>query len=89
MECITAASTVHLRGTKADRLVCVNMVLQLHAGLVLLGVGAPLSFQVCTIFYNRLICHNLPAREVVVSSFLPVGATAMTAWYVHMWTRLR
>lgn len=49
------------------------------AGVVLLGIGFLLAQQIITIYYNRLILHNLPAREVIVSSFLPVGPTAMTA----------
>jgi hypothetical protein len=47
--------------------------------LVLLGIGFLLSHQITTIYYNRLTCHKLPAREVIVSSFLPVGPMAMTA----------
>jgi hypothetical protein len=46
---------------------------------VLLSIGFLLSFQITSIYYNRLIVHSLPPREVIVSSFLPVGAMAMTA----------
>jgi hypothetical protein len=50
------------------------------AGVCLLGVGFLLSQQICTIYYSRLTFHSLPARELIVSSFLPVGPMAMTAW---------
>jgi hypothetical protein len=50
------------------------------AGICLLGIGFLLSHQICTIYYSRLTFHSLPARELIVSSFLPVGPMAMTAW---------
>lgn len=41
---------------------------------LLWGVGVPLSFAILTIYYRRLSMHNLPPAELVVSSFLPLGA---------------
>jgi hypothetical protein len=43
-----------------------------------MGIGFLLSFQITGIYYNRLTCHKLPAREVIISSFLPPGPFAMT-----------
>lgn len=51
-----------------------------YLGVCLLGVGFMLSHQICTIYYSRLTFHSLPARELIISSFLPVGPMAMTAW---------
>jgi hypothetical protein len=50
------------------------------AGVCLLGIGFLLSYQICATYYQRLVVHNLPAREMIISSFLPVGPMAMTAW---------
>lgn len=46
----------------------------------MLAVGFTLSYHVLTIYYQRLICHNLPPRELIVSSFIPVGAVGMAGW---------
>ncbi|KAF8066190.1 methyltransferase [Scenedesmus sp. PABB004] len=54
----------------------------LYVGVALLGIGFLLAYQVTTIYYNRLALHCLPAREVIISSFLPVSPMAMTAWAV-------
>ncbi|KAF6263912.1 voltage-dependent anion channel-domain-containing protein [Scenedesmus sp. NREL 46B-D3] len=50
------------------------------SGICLLGIGSLLSQQICTTYYSRLTFHSLPARELILSSFLPVGPMAMTAW---------
>jgi hypothetical protein len=46
----------------------------------MLAVGLALSYHVLSLYYQRLICHNLPPREVIVSSFIPVGAIGMGGW---------
>lgn len=51
-------------------------------GATLMGIGFLLSFQITGIYYNRLTCHKLPAREVIISSFLPPGPFAMTGMAV-------
>jgi hypothetical protein len=48
--------------------------------VALLGIGFLLSFQICGMYYTRLCTAKMPAKEVIVSSFLPVGPMAMTAW---------
>lgn len=53
------------------------------AGICLLGIGFLLSYQICTIYYSRLTFHSLPAKEIILSCFLPVGPMAMTAWWGH------
>eukprot|EP00878_Enallax_costatus_P030744 GHUV01033526.1.p2 GENE.GHUV01033526.1~~GHUV01033526.1.p2 ORF type:complete len:280 (+),score=28.77 GHUV01033526.1:208-1047(+) len=57
-----------------------HAVAVIYTGTCLLGIGFLLSYQICTIYYSRLTFHSLPAKEVIVSSFLPVGPMAMTAW---------
>ncbi|WIA33879.1 hypothetical protein OEZ86_006979 [Tetradesmus obliquus] len=46
----------------------------------MLAVGLALSHHVLGMYYQRLICHKLPPREVIVSSFIPVGAVGMGGW---------
>jgi tellurite resistance protein TehA-like permease len=40
---------------------------------VLWGIGVPLALTILVIYYQRLAVHKLPPREVIVSSFLPLG----------------
>ncbi len=40
---------------------------------VLWGTGVPLAMTVLVIYFQRLTVHKLPAREVIVSVFLPLG----------------
>ncbi|TVY42240.1 Sulfite efflux pump [Lachnellula occidentalis] len=40
---------------------------------VLWGTGVPLAMAVLVVYFQRLMIHNLPPREVIVSVFLPVG----------------
>ena len=43
------------------------------AGYVLWGMGVPLAMCVLVMYYQRLTLFKLPPREVIVSSFLPLG----------------
>ncbi|KAL0259313.1 Plasma membrane sulfite pump involved in sulfite metabolism [Diplodia seriata] len=43
------------------------------ASYVLWGTGVPLALVVLVIYFHRLTIHKLPAREVIVSVFLPLG----------------
>ncbi|EXJ58809.1 hypothetical protein A1O7_06239 [Cladophialophora yegresii CBS 114405] len=40
---------------------------------VLWGTGFPLAMVVLVMYFHRLTIHRLPAREVIVSVFLPLG----------------
>lgn len=40
---------------------------------VLWSTGIPLAFCVLTVYFLRLTTYNLPPREVIVSTFLPLG----------------
>lgn len=45
----------------------------LVAGYVLWGIGIAFSGCVLALYLQRLMIHSLPAREVIVSVFLPIG----------------
>lgn len=40
---------------------------------ILWGTGFPLAMVVLVMYFHRLTIHHLPAREVIVSVFLPLG----------------
>jgi C4-dicarboxylate transporter/malic acid transport protein len=40
---------------------------------ILFGTGFPLAMVVLVMYFHRLTIHRLPAREVIVSVFLPLG----------------
>ena len=42
---------------------------------VLWGMSLPLAMMVLVIYYQRLALHKMPAREAIVSCFLPLGPT--------------
>jgi len=44
---------------------------------VMWGMSTPLALAVLVMYYQRLALHKLPPREVVVSSFLPLGPMGM------------
>ncbi|WIA13733.1 hypothetical protein OEZ85_007284 [Tetradesmus obliquus] len=67
-----AVSQVHTQHDQAVTL--------LYLGICMLAVGLALSYHVLGMYYQRLICHKLPPREVIVSSFIPVGAVGMGGW---------
>ncbi|KAI9825079.1 MAG: hypothetical protein M1832_001399 [Thelocarpon impressellum] len=45
----------------------------LIASYVLWGTGVPLAMVTLVIYFQRLMVHKLPPREVIVSVFLPLG----------------
>ncbi|EAW13284.1 TDT family transporter [Aspergillus clavatus NRRL 1] len=45
----------------------------LLASYVLWGVGVPLAMMIIGIYLMRLMLHKLPARAIIVSTFLPLG----------------
>ena len=40
---------------------------------VMWGMSTPLALTVIVMYYQRLAVHKLPAREIIVSCFLPLG----------------
>ena len=45
----------------------------LIASFVLWGVGVPFALMVIVIYLLRLMLHKVPAKAVIVSTFLPLG----------------
>lgn len=45
----------------------------LVASYILWGVGVRLALMVIAIYLMRLMLHKLPAKAVIVSTFLPLG----------------
>ena len=50
-----------------------HVLLTLIVSYVLWGTGVPLAMAVLVIYFQRLAVYKLPAREVIVSVFLPIG----------------
>ena len=50
------------------------------AGYVLWGVGVPTALVILVIYFHRLIVYKMPPREIIVSSFLPLGPLNMGAF---------
>ncbi len=50
---------------------------------ILWGMATPLAMVVLVIYYQRLAVHKLPPREIVVSSFLPLGPLGMGGWTIN------
>ncbi|KAL2419939.1 Sulfite efflux pump SSU1 [Exophiala dermatitidis] len=49
---------------------------------VMWGMSTPLAMTILVIYYQRLALHKLPPREVVVSSFLPLGPLGMGGYAI-------
>lgn len=45
----------------------------LVASYFLWGVGVPLALMVIVIYLMRLTIHKMPAKALIVSTFLPLG----------------
>jgi tellurite resistance protein TehA-like permease len=46
---------------------------------VLFGMSTFFAMMILTLYYHRLVLHKLPAREVIVSAFLPLGPCGYSA----------
>lgn len=44
---------------------------------ILWGIGVPTAMVILVIYFHRLAVHKMPPREVIVSSFLPLGPLNM------------
>lgn len=49
-------------------------------GYVLWGIGVPSSFMLLVIYFQRLAVYKIPPREIIVSTFLPLGPLNMGAF---------
>lgn len=46
------------------------------------GLSVPFALTVLVMYYQRLALHKLPPREIVVSSFLPMGPLGMGGYTI-------
>lgn len=49
---------------------------------VMWGMSMPLALAVLVMYYQRLVLHKLPPREVIVSCFLPLGPLGMGGYTI-------
>jgi tellurite resistance protein TehA-like permease len=59
-----------------------NALGTLIASYVMWGMSTPLAMTVLVMYYTRLALHKLPPREIVVSSFLPLGPLGMGGYTI-------
>lgn len=52
------------------------------ASYIMWGMAVPLSMTVIVMYYTRLALHKLPPREIIVSSFLPLGPLGLGGYAV-------
>ncbi|OAQ61096.2 sulfite transporter Ssu1 [Pochonia chlamydosporia 170] len=55
---------------------------------VLWGTAIPLSMTCLVLYFHRLTMHNLPPREVVISSFLPVAPLGEGAYAIFQFGKV-
>lgn len=49
---------------------------------VMWGMATPFAMTVLVMYYQRLALHKLPPREIIVSSFLPLGPLGMGGYSI-------
>ena len=59
-----------------------NALGTLIASYVMWGIATPLAMTVLVMYYQRLAIHKLPPREIIVSSFLPLGPLGMGGYTI-------
>lgn len=59
-----------------------NALGTLIASYIMWGLSTPLAMTVLVMYYTRLALHKLPPREIVVSSFLPLGPLGMGGYAI-------
>ena len=59
-----------------------NALGTLLTSYVMWGMATPLAMTVLVMYYQRLALHKLPPREIVVSSFLPLGPLGMGGYTI-------
>lgn len=60
----------------------------LLACYIMWGMSTPLAMTVIVLYYTRLALHKLPPREIVVSSFLPLGPLGMGGFAIILLGRI-
>lgn len=59
-----------------------NALGTLLASYVMWGMATPLAGTVLIMYWQRLALHKLPPREIIVSSFLPLGPLGMGGYSI-------
>jgi tellurite resistance protein TehA-like permease len=59
-----------------------NALSTIITSYVLWGMSTPLAMTVLVMYYTRLALHKLPPREIIVSSFLPLGPLGMGGYAI-------
>ena len=67
---IVAAAT---GGILASSLDTEKAAITILTSYVLWGIGVALALIIIVVYFQRLMIHNLPAADVIVSVFLPLG----------------
>jgi len=67
-------------GVVADVLNRNHAISVLIVSYMQLGVGMGMSLLVMVVYFYRLCVHKLPAADVVVSTFIPLGPPGMSAF---------
>ncbi|KAK5091607.1 hypothetical protein LTR05_001792 [Lithohypha guttulata] len=52
------------------------------ASYIMWGMSTPFALVTLVIYYQRLAVHKLPPREIIVSSFLPLGPLGMGGYTI-------
>ncbi|KAF9741482.1 hypothetical protein PMIN06_010573 [Paraphaeosphaeria minitans] len=86
VQLLPIAATIVASGTGAE----VSKVLPdprnalgtLIASYIMWGLSVPFAVSILVIYYQRLALHKLPPREIVVSSFLPMGPLGMGGYTI-------
>lgn len=88
VQLLPIASTIVAAGVGsrvADALQAVNderALGTLVASYVMWGMATPLAMTVLVMYYQRLALYKLPPREIIVSSFLPLGPLGMGGYSI-------
>ncbi|PSR86974.1 sulfite transporter Ssu2 [Coniella lustricola] len=59
-----------------------NAMGTLITSYVMWGMATPFAMAVLVMYYQRLALHKLPPREIIVSSFLPLGPLGMGGYTI-------
>lgn len=76
---VAAGSGAQMAGILRDS---ENALATLIASYVVWGMSTPLAMTILVMYYARLALHKLPPREIVVSSFLPLGPFEMGGYTI-------
>jgi tellurite resistance protein TehA-like permease len=50
-----------------------HAIVTIIVSYILWGIGVPLAMCILVVYLQRLMFHNLPPLEVIVSVFIPLG----------------